>query len=70
METDLSPFLSTGIAGIVLVCFMLRLECILSRLDESLQLMARAIIRLAARRESEIAAEVSSAVSRSRPEQS
>ena len=70
MEIDLSPFLSAGIAGIVLVWFMLRLERILSRLDESLQLMARAIIRLAARRESEIAAELSSAISRSRPEQS
>ncbi len=56
MEIDLSPFLNAGIAGIVLVWFMLRRERILSRLDESLQLMARAIIRLAARLESEIAA--------------
>ncbi len=47
---------------------MLRLERILSRLDESLQLMARAIIRLAARRESEIVAELSSAISRGRAE--
>ncbi len=70
MEIDLSPFLNAGIAGIVLVWFMLRLERILSRLDESLQLMARAIIRLGARRESEIAAELSSAISRGRAEKS
>ena len=70
MEIDLSPFLNAGIAGIVLVWFMLRLECILSRLDESLQLMAQAIIRLAARRESEMAAELSSAISRGRTEKS
>ncbi len=49
---------------------MLRLERILSRLDESLQLMARAIIRLAARRESEIAEELSSAITRGRGERS
>ena len=70
MEIDLSPFLNAGIAGIVLVWFMFRLERILSRLEESLQLMARAIIRLAARRESEIAADLSSAISRSRTEHS
>ena len=70
MEIDLSPFLNAGIAGIVLVWFMLRLERILSRLDESLQLMARAIIRLAARRESEIAADLSSVISRGRAEKS
>ena len=49
---------------------MFRLERILSRLDESLQLMARAIIGLAARRESEIAAELSSAITRGRGERS
>ena len=70
MEIDLSPFLNAGIAGIVLVWFMLRPERILSRLDESLQLMAQAIIRLAARRESEMAAELSSAISRGRTEKS
>ena len=58
MEIDLSPFLNAGIAGVVLVWFMLRLERILTRLDESLQLMARAIIRLATRRDSEIVAEL------------
>ncbi len=70
MEIDLSPFLNAGIAGIVLVWFMLRLERILSRLEESLQLMTRAIIRLAARRDSEIAAELSSAITRGRGERS
>ena len=48
---------------------MLRLERILSRLDESLQLMGRAIILLAARRESEIAADLSSAISRGRTDE-
>ena len=69
MEIDLSPFLNAGIASIVLVWFMLRLERILSRLDESLQLMGRAIIHLAARRESEIAADLSSAISRGRTDE-
>ena len=68
MQIDLSPFVNAGIAGIVLVWFMLRLERILSRLEESLQLMARAIIHLAARRESEIGAELSSVISRGRAE--
>ena len=70
MEIDLSPFLNAGIAGVVLVWFMLRLERILTRLDESLQLMARAIIRLATRRDSEIVAELSSAISRGRTDES
>ena len=70
MQIDLSPFVNAGIAGIVLVWFMFRLERILSRLEESLQIMARAMIRLAARRESEIAAELSSAISRGRAEKS
>ena len=51
MDIDAGPFINAGIPGIVLLWFMLRLERILGRLDKSLHLMARAIIRLLERRD-------------------
>ena len=46
MEIDLTPFLNLGVPGILLVWFMFRLERILRRFDKTVQLVARAIIRL------------------------
>ena len=45
MEIDLTPFFNAGIPGIVLAWFMFRLERILTRLDRTVQLAARAMIR-------------------------
>ena len=46
MEIDLTPLLNAGVPGVLLVWFMFRLERILSRFDKTVQLVARAIIRL------------------------
>ena len=51
MEIDLTPFINAGISGIMLLWFMFRLERILNRFEKSVQLMARAIIRLLERRD-------------------
>ena len=63
MEIDLRPFLNIGIAGVLLVWFMFRLERILNRLDKSLQLMIRAFIRLLERNDPDLATGLSKALS-------
>ena len=64
MEIDLTPFLNAGIPGILLLWFMLRLERILNRFDKTVQLMARAIIRLLEREDPEAATDLSKTLSR------
>lgn len=69
MDIDLGPFINAGIPGLVLLWFMLRLERILNRLYKSMQLMARAIIRLLERHDQEMASSLSKALSRSNGEE-
>jgi hypothetical protein len=64
MEIDLTPFLNAGIPGVLLVWFMFRLERILSRFDKTVQLVARAIIRLVERADPEEASTLSKALYR------
>ena len=63
MEIDLSPFENAGVAGMILVWFMFRLERILTRFDKSVQLMTRAIIRLLERHDPDMASSLSKALS-------
>ena len=65
MELDLTPFLNAGIPGVLLVWFMFRLERILGRFDRTVQLVARAIIRLLERTDQEEASSLSKALHRS-----
>lgn len=65
MEIDLTPFLNAGVSGIMLLWFMFRLERILNRFEKSVQLMARAIIRLLERHYPEAASALSKALSSS-----
>ena len=51
MEIDLTPFINAGVSGVMLLWFMFRLERILVRFEKSVQLMARAVIRLLERRD-------------------
>lgn len=46
MVTDLIQFINVGIAGVILLWFMFRLERILVRFDKTVFLMARATLRL------------------------
>ena len=64
MEIDLTPFLNAGIPGVLLVWFMFRLERILSRFDKTVQLVARAVIRLLERADPEEASALSKALHR------
>ena len=64
MQIDITPVINAGIAGIVLLWFMFRLERILNRLDKTVQLMARATIRLLERHDPEMASRLSKALSR------
>ena len=64
MQIDITPFINAGIAGIVLLWFMFRLERILNRFDKTVQLMARATIRLLERHDPEMASSLSKALSR------
>ena len=64
MEIDVTPFLNLGIPGILLLWFMLRLERILNRLDKSVQLMTRAIIRLLERDDPDMATSLRKALFR------
>ena len=64
MEIDLTPFVNAGIPGMLLVWFMFRLERILSRFDKTVQLVARAIIRLLERADPEEASALSKALHR------
>ena len=65
MEIDLTPFINAGISGIMLLWFMFRLERILNRFEKSVQLMARAIIRLLERHDPEAASALSKSLSKS-----
>ena len=64
MEIDLTPFINAGISGAMLLWFMFRLERILVRFEKSVQLMARAVIRLLERRDPEEASNLSKALSK------
>ena len=64
MEIDLTSFLNAGIPGVLLVWFMFRLERILTRFDKTVQLAARAVIRLLERTDPEEASELSKALHR------
>ncbi len=64
MEIDITPFLNAGIPGILLAWFMFRLERILDRFDRNVQLMARALIRLLEREDSELASRLSRSLSK------
>lgn len=64
MEIDLTPFLNLGVPGILLVWFMFRLERILRRFDKTVQLVARAIIRLLERTDPDQASAMSKALHR------
>lgn len=59
MVTDLIQFINIGLAGILLLWFMFRLERMLTRLDKTLQLMARATLRMLDRRDPEMATDLS-----------
>ena len=69
MEIDLTPFLNAGIPGLLLVWFMFRLERILRRFDKTVQLVARAIIRLLERTDPEEASALSKALYRANGEE-
>lgn len=64
MEIDVTPFINAGISGAMLLWFMFRLERILVRFERSVQLMARAVIRLLERRDPEEASRLSKALSK------
>ena len=70
MEIDLTPFINAGIPGVLLVWFMFRMERILSRFDKSVQLVARAIIRLLERTDPDEASALSKALHRANGEES
>ena len=59
MVADLIQFINIGLAGVLLMWFMFRLERMLVRLDKTLQLMARATLRMLDRRDPKTATELS-----------
>lgn len=59
MVTDLIQFINIGIAGVILLWFMFRLERILVRFDKTVFLMARATLRLLEQRDSDMAIDLS-----------
>ncbi len=59
MVTDLIQFINVGIAGIILLWFMFRLERILVRFDKAVTLMARATLRLLEQRDANMATQLS-----------
>ena len=64
VEIDLTPLLNAGVPGVLLVWFMFRLERILNRFDKTVQLVARAIIRLLERTDPDEASVMSKALHR------
>ena len=64
MEIDLTSFFNAGIPGVLLVWFMFRLERILTRFDKTVQLVARAMIRLLEHEDPETASELSKSLYR------
>ncbi|MDA1347621.1 MAG: hypothetical protein O3A47_01955 [Chloroflexi bacterium] len=69
MEIDLTPFLNAGIPGVLLLWFMFRLERLLSRFDKTVQLLARAVIRLLEREHPDMASGLSKSLSHSNGEE-
>ena len=65
----MTPFLNAGIPGVLLVWFMFRMERILRRFDKSVQLVARAIIRLLERADPDEATALSKALYRANGEE-
>lgn len=59
MIADLVQFINIGLAGVLLIWFMFRLERMLVRLDKTLHLMARATLRMLDRRDPETATDLS-----------
>ena len=59
MVGDLVQFINIGLAGVLLMWFMFRLERMLVRLEKTLQLMARATLRMLDRRDPEVATDLS-----------
>jgi hypothetical protein len=69
LEIDVTPFVNAGIPGVLLVWFMFRLERILRRFDKTVQLVARATIRLLERTNPKEASALSKALYRSNGEE-
>lgn len=69
MEIDLTPFFNAGIPGVLLVWFMFRLERLLNRFDKTVQLAARAVIRLLEREDPDGATALSKALHRANGEE-
>ena len=59
MQIDLTQLLNAGVAGIILLWFMFRLERILTRFDKTVRLMTRAVIRLLERHDEHLATQLS-----------
>ena len=59
MVADLIQFINIGLAGVLLMWFMFRLERMLVRFEKTLQLMARATLRMLDRRDPRTATELS-----------
>ena len=58
-DFDLQSFINIGVAGVMLAWFMFRLERILIRSDKTVNLMARALIRLLERHDAKAANDLS-----------
>ena len=69
MEIDVTRILDAGVTGVLLVWFMFRLERILVRFDKTVQLAARAVIRLLERNDPEEASALSKALHRANGEE-
>ena len=59
LVADLIQFINIGLAGVLLMWFMFRLERMLVRLDKTLQLMARATLRMLDRSDTKSATDLS-----------
>ena len=59
MVADLIQFINIGLAGVLLMWFMFRLERMLVRFEKTLHLMARATLRMLDRRDPETASDLS-----------
>lgn len=59
MVADLVQFINIGLAGVLLMWFMFRLERLLTRLDKTIYLMARATLRMLDRQDADMATDLS-----------
>ena len=59
MVADLVQFINIGLAGVLLMWFMFRLERLLMRLDKTMYLMARATLRMLDRQDADLATDLS-----------